>query len=619
MNLKLITQVICIFGITCSATLFAESPFEFTTKSPIYVVGDVHGAHHEVSTSLRTVGLIDADDNWIGGSSHFVSLGDLMDRGPSTRKVLDLYMKLQTQAVEAGGRFHVILGNHEVMNLTGDLRYVSRDEYAEHAIDETLEIRSKAYRKFLKSKFIKDSAINLESFNSLYPSGYFAHRSAYSAKGKYGKWLLAQPFVIMINDQIFAHGGLSTKLIGTNVEALNDVMKSSLKNYLYSWKKLRDKNYQLFDVSFGKRPEAVKYLDDSKWKKKFIAVNQQLLFTNDTPTWYRGNAICHPLYEKGRLNNTLASFNAKRLWVGHTPTASRTPNHRHDGALIMMDTGMLKKYYLGRPWVAKITSDNKVSYIDGLTGTSTSSVRAPNRASRLAYGMSEQEMEEFLQTADIVELGRPEYGITKPIIIKLLKNGREVKAIYKYFDDFPKAHKQKWTKKKELADRYHFEMAAYTLDRMLGIGLVPTTVERKYRGRDGIIQVWVNGLVSRAVMDKKKVEYLGYCDERAQRNMLNTWDYLIRNTDRNHSNMLYTTDDWQVWFIDHSRTFGTGTKQLRSERDWKTIHPTQAFKDILKTISRDDLKVLRPWLHRVQVNALWKRRNKIIDGYFDEK
>ena len=62
--------------------------------------------------------------HWAAGRAHVVSLGDLLDRGADSRKVMDLLMRLQGEAAAAGGQLHVVLGNHEAMNLLGDLRYV---------------------------------------------------------------------------------------------------------------------------------------------------------------------------------------------------------------------------------------------------------------------------------------------------------------------------------------------------------------------------------------------------------------------------------------------------------------------------------------------------------------
>ena len=84
---------------------------KFETDAPIYVVGDVHGAYESILKTLQTMNLVNKEKEWIGGESHFVSLGDLMDRGPSSRKIMDLYMSLQQQAASADGRFHVVIGS----------------------------------------------------------------------------------------------------------------------------------------------------------------------------------------------------------------------------------------------------------------------------------------------------------------------------------------------------------------------------------------------------------------------------------------------------------------------------------------------------------------------------
>ena len=77
--------------------------------------------------------MVDGDSKWVGGKSHFVLCGDLVDRGPDDRAILDLVRRLQKEAKSAGGVVHVLLGNHEVMNLIRDLRYVTDGGYAAFA------------------------------------------------------------------------------------------------------------------------------------------------------------------------------------------------------------------------------------------------------------------------------------------------------------------------------------------------------------------------------------------------------------------------------------------------------------------------------------------------------
>ena len=193
-----------------------------------------------------------------------------------------------------------------------------------------------------------------------------------------------------------------------------------------------------------------------------------------------------------------------------------------------------------------------------------------------------------------------------------------IQGIFKYFDKFPLLNIRQWDLKKENSDHYKYEMAAYKLDRMLGIGLVPVTVERTIDKRPGVVQLWLDGLISKLSELDNNIKHNVYCDDAAQTNMIMTFDYLIRNTDRNLSNILYSEEDWQIWFIDHSRAFGTSTKRVnKKNQKLKKINITKVFKAALTKLTLDDLKTLRPWLHKHQINGIWKRRNKLLGGNVD--
>ena len=96
----------------------------------LVVVSDVHGDLGQFVTVLTQAGVIDGARKWTGGTTVVVQTGDVPDRGPDSRKVMDLLMDLEKQARKAGGVVHALLGNHEVMNMVGDLRYVTPEEYA---------------------------------------------------------------------------------------------------------------------------------------------------------------------------------------------------------------------------------------------------------------------------------------------------------------------------------------------------------------------------------------------------------------------------------------------------------------------------------------------------------
>ena len=115
----------------------------------VVVVPDIHGAYPELIELLQASDVIDQSLAWRAGTTHLVSLGDILDRGAESRKVMDLLMRLEREALAAGGRVHVVSGNHETMNLVGDLRYVSREEFAAYSDLESTDMREQADKDFV--------------------------------------------------------------------------------------------------------------------------------------------------------------------------------------------------------------------------------------------------------------------------------------------------------------------------------------------------------------------------------------------------------------------------------------------------------------------------------------
>lgn len=601
--------------ITLSISLFvqAENQYQYSTESAVYVVGDVHGAYHEIHGMLTKAEIIDADDNWKAGSAHFVSLGDLVDRGPSSRKVMDLFMKLQEQAEAAGGKLHVVLGNHEVMNLVGDLRYVSDEEYAEFAGDEDAALREQKYQNYLKRQQMADTSDSKAAFEKQFPSGFFAHRAAWAADGQYGRWVLSLPFVIKVNDQIFAHAGVSKALKGKSLIDLNQELKQILTGYLETLQYLVSKQALFFEDSYKKSLPKVAAMRKTRYTKQFIKHRKSLLFAKSSPTWYRGNALCHPYFENEILADNLAQWDAKRLWVGHTPSFNGKVFTRLNEQLVLIDTGMLKAYYAGEPWIAKIAADG-VSFINGSDGSEATPLKAPMREEANPYGMSDSQVEEFLSTAEIISRQSTKEGRTKPFKVTLESGDKKIQAIFKYKNSSGSEGRGRM-KKRGTPDRYKHEVAAYKLDRMLGIGLTPVTVERTIAGKSGSLQLWIEDLMSDLAVNQNQLAYNGYCDQYGQINLMNNFDYLIMNADRNQSNIMYSQADWQIWFIDHSKSFGTKTKRpkiLRSE----DIVVTDSFRKALEGLTQEKLATLSSWLSKSQIEAIWKRRNLMIEGDF---
>lgn len=100
----------------------------------IIVLGDIHGDWKALTSALKLAKVIDSKNHWVGGATHLVQVGDVLDRGgrPATHdderseyRIIRFLLKLQKEALSAGGAVHILLGNHELMNVMGNFRYVS--------------------------------------------------------------------------------------------------------------------------------------------------------------------------------------------------------------------------------------------------------------------------------------------------------------------------------------------------------------------------------------------------------------------------------------------------------------------------------------------------------------
>ncbi len=214
----------------------------------VVAVGDVHGAYPEFVAILQRAGLIDGDRHWIGGASVLVQTGDVPDRGAGTRQALDLLMDLGRQAEKQNGRVRPLPGNHEVMTLMGDLRYVSADDYRAFATEQSEKIREQAYqgyKKFLAESHSQRSAPDDEAarqqWMAEHPLGSFERRDAFGPQGVYGRWLRTHDTKAQQGDVLLMHSGLNPKLHFRNIEELNKRIRSELASFDSLWQSLSDK------------------------------------------------------------------------------------------------------------------------------------------------------------------------------------------------------------------------------------------------------------------------------------------------------------------------------------------------------------------------------------------
>lgn len=152
---------------------YEADPTETFTRGNIFVMGDIHGRYHALVNMLKNNHVIDTAQNWSFGEGHLILLGDAFDRGANVTEALWFLHELGIQARNAGGDVHLLLGNHEVMALTGDHRYVN-DKY-------------KFFAQFTQTHYYE----------------WFEKNTML------GSWLRSQNVILRLNDYLFLHAGIS--------------------------------------------------------------------------------------------------------------------------------------------------------------------------------------------------------------------------------------------------------------------------------------------------------------------------------------------------------------------------------------------------------------------------
>jgi len=301
-----------------AAGLPPSAEAQWTGVERVVAVGDVHGDYDGFVEVLRAAGVIDEKGDWIGGKTHLVQLGDVPDRGPATKKVMDLLMALEKQAAKAGGQVHALIGNHEAMNMYGDLRYTTPGEFAAFRTGDSEKLRASLWEQ--ESKGRGDDAAR-KKWEAEHPLGWVEHRMAFGPKGAYGKWIRSHSAVIKINDAIYLHGGISPRYVTMPLNKINEMIAAELN-----------------DVG--------KIKDGSP------------VTAQDGPLWYRGLAQEEGPTIEAHVNQVLAAYGIKHIVLGHTPTAGAVIP-RFGGKVIQADVGLSAVYGSHR---ACLVSEGDVLY-----------------------------------------------------------------------------------------------------------------------------------------------------------------------------------------------------------------------------------------------------------------
>uniref|UniRef100_A0A7N1A0S7 Calcineurin-like phosphoesterase domain-containing protein n=1 Tax=Kalanchoe fedtschenkoi TaxID=63787 RepID=A0A7N1A0S7_KALFE len=202
-----------------------------TSSNRLIAVGDLHGDLPKTKEALRLANLIDASDRWIGKETTLVQIGDVLDRGGDELKILYFLEKLKREASRSGGQVITMNGNHEIMNVDGDFRYVTPSGLSEfigwdrwfrvgndmRSLCKGLEKPRDIFEgipfrfKGVKEEFFHGIRVRIAA---LRPNGPIASR-----------FLSPNVTVLVVGDSVFVHGGLLANHVSYGLERINEEVR----------------------------------------------------------------------------------------------------------------------------------------------------------------------------------------------------------------------------------------------------------------------------------------------------------------------------------------------------------------------------------------------------------
>jgi hypothetical protein len=201
------------FTVVLKDQLQNENP-ETANVNKMLVISDIEGNFAAFRKLLQSNGVIDENFNWTFGNGHLVLTGDFCDRGYQVTEVYWLIYSLEEKAKAAGGYVHYVLGNHEIMNMSGDVRY-------------------------LHGKYLETEGLLNERYEQLF-----------NEQSELGRWLRTKNVVEKVGDLLFAHGGISPYVnsLDITLAGINDLARPYYADTTY---KYPDKKLEVLYSDFG--------------------------------------------------------------------------------------------------------------------------------------------------------------------------------------------------------------------------------------------------------------------------------------------------------------------------------------------------------------------------------
>ena len=362
--------LLLLVGLVCLETGWsAPAKAPATPPDAVIAIGDVHGDFDDFVALLQHVGLVDKQNHWSGGKTTFVQVGDQLDRGPKPREVMDLMMALEKEAGQAGGRAISLLGNHEMMNIMGDLRYVTPVNYASYADSDSEKRQKSAYADYAKwrekhpelvGELTQPMELTEAEWMARHPLGFVEQREAFSPKGTYGKWLREHAAVVDVGGMIFLHGGIHPDVAKMKVDAVNNRIRDEIKQFDSTKQYLQDEGvilpfFNLQEITLAAQAEVIaerkSRVPTSNERQnriiEFLKYSEWLAVKPDGPLWFRGYDQWTDQDGAAQVSKVLDAYKISHIVVGHTVQRGGRIRPRFNNEVFLIDTGMLSSYYPG--------------------------------------------------------------------------------------------------------------------------------------------------------------------------------------------------------------------------------------------------------------------------------
>jgi hypothetical protein len=597
------------------------SQWEWEGIDRIVAIGDVHGSYDKFITLLKGTGLVDESLSWTGGETHLVMVGDLVDRGKNDRGVVELVMRLQNESSSAGGYVHALLGNHDVMVLVHDLRYVHKKSYEDFATDENPEERDKAWKGW-KSAYsiggIGEDKLRAV-FDETFPPGFFAFLKLFDLEGTFGAWSLTRPTVIKINGIVFVHGGLTEEVASLGIDEINSRIKKNIIDFVkYSetleplvrgpatFEGIVKVAYELENRVYQGR----KNRQHERAAKELIKLLDSILFAPDGPLWYRGNSLEHEGLERDQINHVLDHLNAEKLVIGHTPTGEGRITSRFKIRLFRVDVG---KVYGRKPYCIEFEGNN-VKVFNPQTMAFESPTPEPyhgQKWTKIHVQLHDREVEEYLKKADIKKIIKRKFKDRQLNLLELERDELELRAYFADYDEKPPRGKKEHEVRLR---RYHHELAAYWIDRRLDLNMVPVTVARKVEGKRGGLQIYLeNALDLPWLEEQNMVEELAE-EYKEQVHKAYVLEAILDVVDRPAEGIMVLPDEQRIMLAGSTLAF-SHSPRIQEELIPEIKCPINpALEYGLRSLTKKELKKnLKKYLSDGQIDALLKRRDHILE------